>query len=66
MRPAIRPFMQRRIDALHAEIARLVQVEKAWNFRTFPEPSNTMRQVTACRIDVAAWEPNRKRNVWNG
>ena len=58
---AIRPFMQRRIDTLHAEIARLVGVEKAYRDRAAPEKNALMLQIRDCRIDVSAMSPEMRR-----
>jgi hypothetical protein len=58
----MRPQTQRRIDALHAEIERLVQMEKDYHRRKQPGMSQLHRDIEEARIDVAAWSPRMRRN----
>lgn len=58
----MRPFMQRKIDAMHAEIERLVAVEKAWHDKKNPDENKMWRHVSHARIEVAAWTPRMREN----
>lgn len=59
----MRPFMQRKIDALHAEIERLVAVEKAWHDKHHPDENKMWRQVEHAAIEVDAWPRRMRRGV---
>lgn len=59
----MRPQTQRRIDALHAEIARLVEMEKKYSRKKEPELNHLWRQVADTKIEVAAWSPNLKASM---
>lgn len=56
----MRPQTQKRIDALHAEIASLVQMEKDYMQRKQPLDSGLSRQVREAGIDVRAWPPRMR------
>lgn len=58
----MRAQTQRRIDALHAEIARLVEMEKAYVRRTEPELTDLLLSVRENSISVAAWSPTMRAN----
>jgi len=53
----MRTNTQRRIDALHAEIDRLVKMELAWARKKEPELNEFQFQFVAARIECAAWAP---------
>ncbi len=60
----MRPFMQKRIDALHAEIARLVGVEKAWSRKQHPgDRFSLFHQIEDAKIEVSAWSPRQRENA---
>jgi hypothetical protein len=59
----MRSFVQKRIDALHAEIARLVKLEKDYHDRKHPEDNSMWRHVAHAQIEVAAWPPERRKNA---
>lgn len=57
----MRPQTQRRIDALHAEIERLVQMEKNYRRRKNPGLNDLLRGIEEARIEVASWNPRMRR-----
>lgn len=57
----MRPFMQRRIDALHAEIDRLKQVEKDYVRRKSPGLNEFQLGFKDAGIDVDAWHPTQRK-----
>jgi hypothetical protein len=59
----MRAFMQKRIDALHAEIERLVQIEKAWHRKHHPDDNTLWRHVAETKIEVEAWPPKRREQA---
>ena len=59
----MRPFMQKRIDKLHAEIARIVATEKAWHDRKHPDENKLWRSVSHAQIEVAAWSPQQRKGA---
>lgn len=53
----MRPFMQKRIDSLHDEIARLIEVEKKWERKHNPQSNDLWRHVQDTRNEWFAHSP---------
>jgi hypothetical protein len=52
----MRPVTQQKIDELHAEIARLVELEREWLAHT--QPATGIRaQIRDARLACATWSP---------
>ncbi len=57
----MRAATQRKIDTCHAEIARLVKMEQAYEARINPMPNSLHESIQRTRIEVAAWPPGLKQ-----
>lgn len=58
----MRAATQRRIDALHVEIARLVKMEQAYHDKKHPDDNKLWRNVAHAQIEVAAWPPGMRND----
>lgn len=56
----MRAATRRKIDACHAEIARLVEMEKAHHDRTHPGEAGFLRHINHCKIEFAAESPQHR------
>lgn len=54
----MRAATQRAIDALHSQIAALVDAEKAHHDAAHPGEAGFLRQMAYCRIECAARSPS--------
>jgi len=49
--------MQKRIDALHKEIARLIEVEKKWEHKNNPQANDFLQHINDTRNEWFAHSP---------
>ena len=59
----MRPQTQRRIDALHAEIERLIDMEKRYHVGKFPNENSLWRYVNETRLAMYRHCPNDRAQM---
>jgi hypothetical protein len=59
----MRPTTQRKIDALHAQIAELIAAEKRHHDKTHEGENALWRQVAHARLDMARHCPDDRENM---
>lgn len=50
----------KRIDAAHAEIARLIEMEKAWEIRTQPQGNEFLQSIADCKNEFLRYPPDMR------
>lgn len=58
----MRPQTEKRIEALHAEIARLIEMEKAWEQRTRPQANEFLQHIADTKNEWLRYPPDLRRN----
>jgi hypothetical protein len=58
----MRQATQKKIDALHAQIAELVRKEKAWHDKHHPDENKPHRHISHTQIECKAWEPRLRES----
>lgn len=53
----------RRIDALHADIARLIDTELRYLNRVDPLPNDLLRGIRSAGLQVLSWSPARRASM---
>ena len=53
----------KRIDAAHAEIQRLIEMEKAWELRTRPQGNEFLQSIADCKNEFLRYPPDMRRNM---
>jgi len=48
----------KRIEACHEEIARLIEMEKAWEHRTRPQANEFLQRFADCRNEWLRYPPD--------
>lgn len=59
----MRKTTQRKIDALHAQIAELIEREKRYHDRKNPGENSLWRHVSHTKIEMAAYSPGHRANM---
>lgn len=61
----IRPSTQKAIDKCHAEIKRLIEVERAWQKKNHPEAfaNSLWESISDASLEVASWNPEHRVNA---
>lgn len=59
----MRATTQRKIDALHAQIAELIEREKRYRDRKNPDENSLWRTVAHAKIDMARHCPDHRANM---
>lgn len=54
----MRSMIQRRIEALHVEIARLIEVEKRWQHKRQPASNDFIRHINDARVEIFRYPPD--------
>lgn len=59
----MRPATQRKIDALHAQISRLIELEKRYHDKMNPEQNTFGAQYHNIKIEMAKHCPEHRANM---
>ena len=59
----MRPATQRKIDALHAQISRLIELEKRYHDKMNPEQNTLWRSISHTKIEMAKHCPEHRANM---
>lgn len=54
----MRNATRKRIEAAHAEIARLIEMEKAWELRTRPQANEFLQHIADCKNEWLRYPPD--------
>lgn len=59
----MRPATLKRIEAAHAEIARLIEMEKAWELRTRPQGNEFLQSIADCKNEFLRYPPDMRSQL---
>jgi hypothetical protein len=58
----MRAAILKRIEAAHAEIARLIEMEKAWELRTHPQGNEFLQSIANGKNEWLRYPPDMRAN----
>ncbi len=53
----------RRIEACHDEIARLIEMEKAWEHRKIPQGNEFLQSIADCKNEFLRYPPDMRQHA---
>jgi len=59
----MRPATLKRIEACHEEIARLIEMEKAWELRTRPQGNEFLQSIADCKNEWLRYPPDMRERL---